>query len=199
MDTKLFVKAFWLGIFFTISVSSFPAGSEETNTRFTKETEQDKTKKVDVKKTSIIDDLQSILDDSTKLLKNIIEVKTRVIGPLLDGLGKTLDSLNESEAIEKTAEAVGSVGSAGIKASTGLATVITKSGNPSAPSTDRVTDTAIDVGGRLFRLGVCGIVCPLRNGDEREECYKKHCGKRNKKMSTQNKRKKENKELAEEV
>ena len=77
-------------------------------------------------------------------------------------------------------EAVGSVGEAGIKASTGITSTVTRTGNSASPSITKVTKVvgkAVDIGDRLVRLSICGVVCPLQNGQERKDCFKKNCGK----------------------
>ena len=199
MGSKIFMCYIIFGIFCIICTSSLPTKYDNVQNRFKRDTNDTNTTKIEAgKKSTLIDDIQSILDDSTKILRSIIEIKSRVLTPLIEGIGETLDTLNKSEALDRTMEAVSTVGEAGIKASTGIASAIIgntmrRTGNSTSPSITKVVDKAGDIGGRLVRLGICGVVCPLQNDQERKECFKKNCGKDGAK-SKQNKSAAKNKE-----
>ena len=177
MSEKFILLVFLFVTDFLVSGYGLPMQKNETVKVSVKEADDQEVEKDGKQKPNIIDDLQSILEDTSKILRNIIEIKTRVLGPILEGVGKTIESVDNSEAIERTAEVVETVGSAGIKASTGFASAVNKAGTTSAPTILKVADTATDIGGRLVRLGICGMVCPIQSGEEREKCFDKHCGK----------------------
>ena len=178
MEIKLIQYCLILCIFCTIYVNCLPYHSNYHHLRFTRDTKDANTTKTESgKKKTLIDDIESILEDSSKILRSLIEIKTRVLTPLVDGIGKTLDTLSKSEALDRTMEAASSVGEAGIKASTGIASAVKRTGNSASPSITKVVDKAVDIGGRLVRLSICGVVCPLQNNQERKDCFKKNCGK----------------------
>ena len=178
MGSKIVLYYFILNVFCMITTYSLPAQYDNVPLRFKRDTNDTNATKIEAgKENKLIDDIKSILEDSSKILRSIIEIKSRVLTPLVEGIGKTLDTLSKSEALDRTMEAVSSVGEAGIKASTGIASAVKRTGNSASPSITKVVDKAGDIGGRLVRLGVCGVVCPLQNGQERKECFKKNCGK----------------------
>ena len=182
MFTKitLFMRAFLIGTLFIDVTFCFPMEYGTDHLRFARNASNDENEIEIDKETTIIDDLQSILESSSKILRGIIEIKTRVVGPALEGVGQILDSLSKSQAIEKSAKAVATVGAAGIKASTGIVSAVTNTNTTDSQIITKAGNSDGDIGGRLVRLGICGIVCPFQNGEEREECYKVNCGKPNK-------------------
>merc|ERR1712141_300632 len=95
---------------FLVSGYGLPMQKNETVKVSVKEADDQEVEKDGKQKPNIIDDLQSILEDTSKILRNIIEIKTRVLGPILEGVGKTIESVDDSEAIERTAEVVETVG-----------------------------------------------------------------------------------------
>ena len=205
MKFQLVIQFFIICIFCAINIFGLPSNYNNIQHRFTRDTKDSNITNVEAKKDdnvaknettkrkTIIDDIQSILEDSSKILRSLIEIKTRVLTPLVDGIGKTLDIMNKSEALNRTMEVVSTVGEAGIKASTGIAAAVTRTGNSASPSITKVVDKAANIGDRLVRLGICGVVCPLQNDQERKDCFKKNCGKDGGNSKT-NKNKSENKE-----
>ena len=194
MESKIVHNFFITILFFTISVNCLPSNYDHIQLRYTRDAKEANTTKIEpVKKNTLIDDIESILDDSSKILRSLIEIQSRVLTPLVDGIGKIADTISKSDALDRTVEAVGSVGEAGIKASTGITSTVTRTGNSASPSITKVVDKAANIGDRLVRLGICGVVCPLQNDQERKDCFKKNCGKDGG-NSKSNKNKSENKE-----
>jgi hypothetical protein len=198
MALKFFIYAFLTGTMFIVGIFSFPMGYDTAHPRFRRDTTDDETKMEVEKGTNIMDDLQTIFESSSKILRGLIEIKTRVVGPILEGVGKTLDSINKSDAFEKSSETVATVGAAGIKASTGIVSAVTKSETTATTVKRKVDDSATDIGGRLLRLGICGIICPFQNGEERKQCFKSNCGNPDKKFK-RNKNNTKNMDQADDV
>ena len=181
MEMKIVPYFSIVTLFLTISVNCLPTNYNHIQLRYTRDAKETNSTKIDSgKKNTLIDDIESILEDSSKILRSLIEIQSRVLPPLVDGIGKIADTISKSEAIDRTMEAVGSVGEAGIKASTGITSTVTRTGNSTSPGITKVTKVvakAVDIGDRLVRLSICGVVCPLQNGQERKDCAKKNCGK----------------------
>ena len=181
MELKIVNYFFTIILFFTISINCLPSNHDHTQLRYTRDAKETNSTTIESsKKNTLIDDIESILEDSSKILRSLIEIQSRVLTPLVDGIGKIADTISKSDALDRTVEAVGSVGEAGIKASTGITSTVTRTGNSASPSITKVTKVvgkAVDIGDRLVRLSICGVVCPLQNGQERKDCFKKNCGK----------------------
>ena len=116
MKFQLVFQFFTIFVFCVINISALPSDKNHVQNRFTRDTKDsnitDVETKIDdnvaknetTKRKTIIDDIQSILEDSSKILRSLIEIKTRVLTPLVDGIGKTLDIMNKSEALNRTME-----------------------------------------------------------------------------------------------
>ena len=198
MALKFFIYAFLTGTIFIVGIFSLPIGYDATHPRFRRDTTDNETKMEEEKGTTIIDDLQTIFESSSKILRGLIEIKTRVVGPILEGVGKTIDTISNSDAFEKSAETVATVGGAGIKASTGIVSAVTKTATTATPVVRKSADSVADIGPRLVRLGICGLVCPFQNGEERKQCFKSHCGNPDKKFE-RNKNNTKNEDQADNV
>ena len=104
MALKFFIYAFLTGTIFIVGIFSLPIGYDATHPRFRRDTTDNETKMEEEKGTTIIDDLQTIFESSSKILRGLMEIKTRVVGPILEGVGKTIDTISNSDAFEKSAE-----------------------------------------------------------------------------------------------
>lgn len=189
MDTKGLLLAIVGTLLFINSISCIPAPNNEIRHRFTRQSDNDDDNNsssdglasgissVADSSSQIIENLQSILESSVKILRDILEAKRRIGEPLLEATGRTLEALSESKAIERTLETVGVVAAAGIQASSGISTALSRAGTSATPALVEGISSASDIGGRVIRLAICTIICPLRNGEERKTCQKEHCGK----------------------
>ena len=169
------------------SISSIPTPDGGINQRFKRQSEDDdnnndgddiasRISSITDSSGKIIENISSTLQSSSKTLTELVEAKRRIAEPLLEALAKILESLAESRAIERTIETVGTVASAGIKATTGIATALSRAGDSATPGLIGVATTAGDIGGRIIRLAICTLICPIQSGDEREKCQKDNCG-----------------------
>ena len=106
-----------------------------------------------------------------------MEAKRRIAEPLLEGLAKLINSLAESQALERLADATGTVVSSGLKAATSVQEAVSRAGSTATPTLVQAATTAGDIAGRIIRLGICTLVCPIQTGEDKEKCQKEHCGK----------------------
>jgi len=126
----------------------------------------------------LIEDLLATLESSARIIRDIIEAKRKIAEPLLEGTAKALETLSESKAIERTLETVQTVATAGLQASTGITTALAKAGESTngARLVQGITSVS-EIGGRVIRLAICTLICPIQSGDERKTCQKDNCGK----------------------
>lgn len=130
----------------------------------------------------LIQDLLATLENSAKIIRDILEAKRKIAEPLLEGTARALETLSESKAIERTLETVQTVAQAGLQATNGISTAITAGsralGDSSAtPALVQGITSVSEIGGRVIRLAICTLICPLQEGDERNTCRKDNCGK----------------------
>lgn len=130
----------------------------------------------------LIQDLLATLESSAKIIRDILEAKRKIAEPLLEGTAKALETLSESKALERTIETVQVVAAAGLQASNGISTAITAGsrafgGSSGTPALINGIATVSDIGGRVIRLAICTLICPLQDGDERTTCRNDNCGK----------------------
>ena len=189
MDTKLLLFAIVGTILFINSALGIPAPSKNIKYRFKRqsETEDDTTSSDDDlasrvssvtdSSSKIIENLQQIIASSTKILRDLLEAKIRIGEPLLKATSETLQTLAETKAIERTLETVGNIADAGIKAHSGISTALASARTSSAPALVQGITQVSDIGGRVIRLAICVIICPLQHGEERKTCQKDNCGK----------------------
>ena len=126
----------------------------------------------------LIEDLLATLESSARIIRDIIEAKRKIAEPLLEGTAKALETLSESKAIERTLETVQTVATAGLQASTGITTALSRAGASTngARLVQGITSVS-EIGGRVIRLAICTLICPIQSGDERKTCQKDNCGK----------------------
>ena len=126
----------------------------------------------------LIEDLLATLESSARIIRDIIEAKRKIAEPLLEGTAKALETLSESKAIERTLETVQTVATAGLQASTGITTALAKAGESTSGARLIQGITSVsEIGGRVIRLAICTLICPIQNGEERKTCQKENCGK----------------------
>jgi len=200
MDTKRrLCVAVLVTLLLVDTISSVPVVKERVNHRLKRQSdngdneddsgEDGNTDEITDRITSITDssskliqDLLSTLESSAKIIRDILEAKRKIAEPLLEGTAKALETLSESKAIERTLETVQTVAAAGLQASNGISTAITAGsralgGSSAAPALVQGITSVSEIGGRVIRLAICTLICPLQDGDERNSCRKDNCGK----------------------
>jgi len=130
----------------------------------------------------LIADLLATLENSAKIIRDILDAKRKIAEPLLEGTARALETLSESKAIERTLETVQTVAEAGLQATNGISTAITAGsralgGSSATPALVQGITSVSEIGGRVIRLAICTLICPLQDGDERNTCRKDNCGK----------------------
>jgi len=200
MDTKRRLCVVVLATLLLVdTISSVPVVKERVNHRLKRQSDNEdneddsgddgNTDEITDRITSITDssskliqDLLLTLESSAKIIRDILEAKRKIAEPLLEGTAKALETLSESKAIERTLETVQTVAAAGLQASNGISTAITAGsralgGSSAAPALVQGITSVSEIGGRVIRLAICTLICPLQDGDERNSCRKDNCGR----------------------
>jgi len=194
MDSKSILLAFFGILLFIDSIYCVPVSNERVQNRLKRQSEDEETSDSDSDTdnddlaerittitdtgSKLIEDLLATLESSAKIIRDIIEAKRKIAEPLLEGTAKALETLSESKAIERTLETVQTVATAGLQASAGITTALSRAG--SSTSGARLLQgitSASEIGGRVIRLAICTLICPIQSGDERKTCQKENCGK----------------------
>jgi len=194
MDSKSILLAFFGILLFIDSIYCVPVSNERVQNRLKRQSEDEETSDSDSDTNNddlaerittitdtgskLIEDLLATLESSAKIIRDIIEAKRKIAEPLLEGTAKALETLSESKAIERTLETVQTVATAGLQASAGITTALSRAG--SSTSGARLLQgitSASEIGGRVIRLAICTLICPIQSGDERKTCQKENCGK----------------------
>jgi len=203
MEIKEFVLAIVGTLCIIHSISCMPVPHKEIKHRFTRQSDTDDVEKDDdavfsgiasltSSSSKIIENLQENLESATKILRNIIDARKiaeplveaasksiidarRVAEPLVEAARKSLEAISQSKAIERTLETVATVGTAGIKASSGIS-ALSRTGTSATPTLVQGLTSAGDIGRRVIRLAICTLVCPHQNGEEQKTCRKDNCG-----------------------
>jgi len=195
MDSKSILLAFFGILLFIDSIYCVPVSNERVQNRLKRQSEDEETSDSDSDTdndddlaerittitdtgSKLIEDLLATLESSARIIRDIIEAKRKIAEPLLEGTAKALETLSESKAIERTLETVQTVATAGLQASTGITTALSRAGSSTngARLLQGIT-SASEIGGRVIRLAICTLICPIQSGDERKTCQKENCGK----------------------
>ena len=171
----------------------FPVSKEEVKLRFTRQSENtdstesdddddaidlaDRISSITDSSSNLIEDLLATLASSAKIIRDILEAKRKIAEPILEGTAKALETLSESKAIERTLETVQTVATAGLQASTGITTALSRAGSSASPRLLQTITGVSEISGRVVRLAICTLICPIQSGDERRTCQKENCGK----------------------
>ena len=201
MDIKSTFCVVVLATFLLVdSISSVPVVKERVNNRLKRQADNeddsgddsgedgntdelaDRITSITETSSNVIQDLLLTLESSAKIIRDILEAKRKIAEPLLEGTAKALETLSESKALERTLETVQTVAAAGLQASNGISTAITAGsralgGSSGAPALVQGITSVSEIGGRVIRLAICTLICPLQDGDERDTCRKDNCGK----------------------
>jgi len=181
-------------LLFLNSISCIPVSNEEVRHRFTRQSENvdseesdnDDSNPVDLadrisaitdSSSTLIADLLAALASSAKIIRDILDAKRKIVEPLLEGTAKALETLSESKAIERTLETVQTVAAAGLQATTGITTALSRVGSSASPRLLQTITGVSEISGRVIRLAICTLICPIQSGDERRTCQKENCGK----------------------
>ena len=122
----------------------------------------------------IIENLISTLSSSAKIISDIFEAKIRIAEPLLENTERILDSLNDTKTIERNLETVQGIADAGIKASIGISTALSRSSQN--PVLSQGFGVLNEVTAKIIRLGICNIICPLqKDANDDKGCEEQFC------------------------
>ena len=198
MDSKIILLAFLGVLLFIDGIYCVPVSNDEVNERLKRQSEDEDADDSDTEAdekadnddlaerittitdtgSKLIEDLLATLESSARIIRDIIEAKRKIAEPLLEGTAKALETLSESKAIERTLETVQTVATAGLQASTGISTALSRAGASTngARLVQGITSVS-EIGGRVLRLAICTLICPIQSGDERKSCQKDNCGK----------------------
>jgi len=193
MDTKTIILAIFGTVLFINSIFCVPVLNQQVRHRVTRQTEDadsdevddnsseediaDRVAEIADSSSTLIADLLLTLESTAKIIRDILEAKRRIAEPILEGTARALETLSESKALERTLDTVQIVATAGIQASTGLTTALSRAGDSATPRLVQGITSVSEIGGRVVRLAICTLICPLQTGDERDTCRKDNCGK----------------------
>jgi hypothetical protein len=122
----------------------------------------------------IIQNLISTVLSSVKIMGDIIEAKRKLAEPILEGTAKALETLSESNAIERSLETVQTLANAGVQTSIGISSALSRVGS-TTPALLQGFNSANEITVRVVRLGICTLICPHQTGDDRETCRDENC------------------------
>lgn len=200
MDTKRSLFVFVLVVLLLLDgIFSVPVVKESVNRRLKRQSDNtdneddsendnsddelvDRVSSIADSSSQLIADLLATLENSAKIIRDILDAKRKIAEPLLEGTARALETLSESKAIERTLETVQTVAEAGLQATNGISTAITAGsralgGSSATPALVQGITSVSEIGGRVIRLAICTLICPLQDGDERNTCRKDNCGK----------------------
>ena len=193
MDTQSTFCIILGAVLFLNSISCIPVSKDEVKLRFTRQSENtdstesdddddaidlaDRISSITDSSSNLIEDLLATLASSAKIIRDILEAKRKIAEPILEGTAKALETLSESKAIERTLETVQTVATAGLQASTGITTALSRAGSSASPRLLQTITGVSEISGRVVRLAICTLICPIQSGDERRTCQKENCGK----------------------
>ena len=125
----------------------------------------------------LISDLLSAMITSAKVIGDVVEAKRKIVEPIVENAARSLKTISDSKAIEKSLKTATNLASAGLQASIGVSTALARAGSASTPALIQGINSVNDVSLRVIRLGICGLICPLQGEEEKESCIKANCGK----------------------
>ena len=125
----------------------------------------------------LISDLLSAMITSAKVIGDVVEAKRKIVEPILENTARSLKTISDSKAIEKSLKTATNLASAGLQASIGVSTALARAGSASTPALIQGINSVNDVSLRVIRLGICALICPLQGEEEKESCIKENCGK----------------------
>ena len=128
--------------------------------------------------------LISTMITSVKIIGDVVEAKRKVLEPIVENTARSLKALSDSNAIERSLKTAQSLANAGVQASIGVSTALARAGSATTPVLVQGFNTANDVTLRVIRLGICSLICPHQEGDEKESCEKENCGQINENKSS---------------
>ena len=125
----------------------------------------------------LISKLLSTMVTSAKIISDVIEAKRKIVEPVVENTARNLKALSESDTIERGLKTVQTLTNAGIQTSIGATTALARAGSSTTPALLQGINTVNDITLRAVRLGICAVICPLQDEDEKESCQQENCGK----------------------
>ena len=127
----------------------------------------------------LISNLLSAMITSAKVIGDVVEAKRKIVEPILENTARSLKTISDSKAIEKSLKTATNLANAGLQASIGVSTALARAGSASTPALIQGINSVNDVSLKVIRLGICALICPLQGEEEKESCIKENCGKTN--------------------
>ena len=125
----------------------------------------------------LISNLLSAMITSAKVIGDVVEAKRKIVEPIVENTARSIKTISDSKVIEKSLKTATNLANAGLQASIGVTTTLARAGSASTTALIQGINSVNDVSLRVIRLGICALICPLQDEEEKESCIKENCEK----------------------